>query len=605
MNSSVILDEGQVQNFIDYISRESEVSFDFLRYISCEWRINSVQRKTLKNFQEILDVADTNQAILFLLCSKGLGEINDAMRIVSSRKNLNLVDYVLMIECIVHHGGGFRFAESETKIIVNTATELLRSESNSAIRVFCVVRLYLYYASCKSRHFVVMKHYLQDFVKSDISSITGFAALWDYHDSAYILLKDFVETDSDLVGIRDLLISATRKKVDDFSKDFSKVVKLDWYATSRPSKKKICFLSHRTSLYTSYAITRPVYSFLRGLRSSSADQFDFYWYTLGPAADDTVEELENMGIKVRRFDRIKDYREKVLHLLNAFDNDEIDVVINDCPSFAVILLYSVRVAPVQIYFCLGFVYFEFRGVDYLLLPAEEKSNNKLKTDIISYDSYNWLESRFLEGRNSKDKAQSILEIVFYPKVRQRGLQIKHVVGCYGRFDKISEEYLSVIKAILDRKEDVAFLAFGPGNRSKVINYFTENGLRDRVIISGPADPHMLGWAFDVFCEQWPIWSGLSSLEMMSKGIPVVSYMYEDLALFIEPYLSLRDSQLVTTSHQEYIEMVIRLLEDKRYYEIRQNDAKEVSGKVTNLAGRAKDVGKQILLALERTPKYQP
>ena len=148
---------------------------------------------------------------------------------------------------------------------------------------------------------------------------------------------------------------------------------------------------------------------------------------------------------------------------------------------------------------------------------------------------------------------------------------------------------------------MAFLAFGPGNRSQVINYFTENGLRDRVIISGPADPHILGWAFDVFCEQWPIWSGLSSLEMMSKGIPVVSYMYEDLALFIEPYLSLRDSQLVTKSHQEYIEMVIRLLEDKRYYEIRQNDAKEVSGKVTNLAGRAKDVGKQILLALERTP----
>ena len=58
---------------------------------------------------------------------------------------------------------------------------------------------------------------------------------------------------------------------------------------------------------------------------------------------------------------------------------------------------------------------------------------------------------------------------------------------------------------------------------------------------------------------------------------------------------------MTKSHQEYIEMVIRLLEDKRYYEIRQNDAKEVSGKVTNLAGRAKDVGKQILLALERPP----
>ena len=51
-------------------------------------------------------------------------------------------------------------------------------------------------------------------------------------------------------------------------------------------------------------------------------------------------------------------------------------------------------------------------------------------------------------------------------------------------------------------------------------------------------------------------------------------------------------------------MVIRLLEDKEYYKIKQNSAKEIPKKVTNLDERAKDVGRQILLALEQKLETQ-
>ena len=61
---------------------------------------------------------------------------------------------------------------------------------------------------------------------------------------------------------------------------------------------------------------------------------------------------------------------------------------------------------------------------------------------------------------------------------------------------------------------------------------------------------------------------------------------------------MRDSELVVASHQEYVDMVIRLLEDQEYYRIKQNSVKEVSRRVTDLDGRAKDVGRQILLVLE-------
>ena len=209
VNFSAVLSEDQVQDFIDYIVQKNEIRFDFIRYIAYEWDINPTQRKTLKNLRKVLNVADTNQAILFLLCSKGLGEISDGMKVVSSRANLNLMDYVLMIERIVEYIGGFRFDKNETEIIAKTATELLKSETNPSIRVFCVIRLHLYYRSCRSRYFVGMKHYLRGFVASDISSITDFNVLHDYYQAAYLFLWHFCETDSDLVEIRDLLIDAT------------------------------------------------------------------------------------------------------------------------------------------------------------------------------------------------------------------------------------------------------------------------------------------------------------------------------------------------------------------------------------------------------------
>ena len=598
MNSPTILDENQVQNFIDYITRKSEVSLDFIRYIAYEWRINPTQRKTLEYLRKVLDVTDTNQAILFLLCSKGLGEIGKGKKKVLLEQNISLKTYFEIIELIVQHGEGFQFDDDETAIIADKVIEL-KSEPDSATRVFCVQRLSLYYMSCRSRYFVSMKNYLRDFLKTDILSITNLAVLHDYYQAAFFFFSHFTETDSDQVEIRDLLIDATRQKMDDFSVDFSKIVKPIRRSIRSTKKKKVCFLSHKTILYGPYANTRAFYSFLKGLHSSSADQFDFYWYALGTTTDETVEELKSMGVEVRRFDQITDVQEKRIHLLNSFDNDGIDVVISDYANFWVMLIYSIRVAPIQIYFSFGFVYFEFEGVDYLLLSKEEKLNDKIKTDIVDYESYNWLESRFLEGPNSKDEARLNLETTFYPAVRQLAPQAKYIIGCYGRFELVSEEYLSVIKTILNEKDDVIFFVFGPGDRSSAANYFTRNGLRDRVIISGTSDPHVLGWTLDIFCEQWPVWSGQSSLEVMAKGIPVVSYMHEDLSSFIEPYLPLRDSELVTMSHQEYVDMVIRLLEDKEYYEIKQNSVKEVSKKVTNLDERAKDVGRQILLVLEQ------
>ena len=80
MNSPTILNENQVQNFIDYITQKNEVSFNFIRYLVYEWHVNPAQGEILRNLRKVLDVTATSQAILFLLCSKGLGEIGQGKK---------------------------------------------------------------------------------------------------------------------------------------------------------------------------------------------------------------------------------------------------------------------------------------------------------------------------------------------------------------------------------------------------------------------------------------------------------------------------------------------------------------------------------------------
>ncbi len=90
VNFSAILSEDQVQDFIDYIVQKNEIRFDSIRYIAYEWDINPTQRKTLKNLRKVLNVADTNQAILFLLCFKGLSGLEKGMEVILLRDNIDL-----------------------------------------------------------------------------------------------------------------------------------------------------------------------------------------------------------------------------------------------------------------------------------------------------------------------------------------------------------------------------------------------------------------------------------------------------------------------------------------------------------------------------------
>ena len=130
MNSPVVLNEDQVQGFIDYIIQKDEVSLDFIKYLTFEWQVNPTQGRILRHLRKVADINVPSQAILFLLCSKGLSELERGTRVILLRDNVSLKDYLETIESIVLHCEGFQFNQNEIKIIVNKAVELLEGEKD-------------------------------------------------------------------------------------------------------------------------------------------------------------------------------------------------------------------------------------------------------------------------------------------------------------------------------------------------------------------------------------------------------------------------------------------------------------------------------------------
>ena len=90
VNSPTIVNEDQVQDFIDYITQKSEVSFDFIKYLTFEWQVNPTQRRTLQHLRKVVNINVPSQAVLFLLCSKGLSGLEKGMEVILLRDNIDL-----------------------------------------------------------------------------------------------------------------------------------------------------------------------------------------------------------------------------------------------------------------------------------------------------------------------------------------------------------------------------------------------------------------------------------------------------------------------------------------------------------------------------------
>ena len=109
-----------------------------------------------------------------------------------------------------------------------------------------------------------------------------------------------------------------------------------------------------------------------------------------------------------------------------------------------------------------------------------------------------------------------------------------VIGAFARMEKFKKPFLTFLDRLLNHNLNIKIILAGPNNSEHVYKELEFFIKRQRVILLGRSNVHLLGHCLDIGIDTFPTHSGFSIMEIMAKGIPVVSKKDKEMtALGIE------------------------------------------------------------------------
>jgi glycosyltransferase involved in cell wall biosynthesis len=162
-----------------------------------------------------------------------------------------------------------------------------------------------------------------------------------------------------------------------------------------------------------------------------------------------------------------------------------------------------------------------------------------------------------------------------------------VMGCIGRDDKInSPAFLDAVCTLLKKYPRTVFLWTGYTRLPAIQKHFENAGVADRCHYIGWVNTKLYAQVLDIFLDSFPFPCGLTALQAMAAGTPIVFYNSEEvlnigIPLLINPVFngeagseeekrriaevfharSPRPLYLMANTPAEYVEMASRLIED--------------------------------------------
>ena len=207
---------------------------------------------------------------------------------------------------------------------------------------------------------------------------------------------------------------------------------------------------------------------------------------------------------------IYDLTQKVLNIRKDMITREIDVLIGmgGRPEFN--MLFSTRTAPIQLYWSHGNYQYALDEVDHLIkhgfIGDKFEIHNERK--FLQFPDYTSKESL-----NPKIGRKEISE------EKERFPKDKIVLGTIGRLIKLeSDEYLQSVIDVMKRHENTIYLACGHGKPQAIIPKLKENGIEDRWYFTDQINSHIYGHLIDIWPNTFPYNQGLSTLEVVAKGV---------------------------------------------------------------------------------------
>ena len=97
-----------------------------------------------------------------------------------------------------------------------------------------------------------------------------------------------------------------------------------------------------------------------------------------------------------------------------------------------------------------------------------------------------------------------------------------VIGSFARMEKFTEPFLDFLSRILAQENTFKVILAGPNNNKSVIEKLKRFVEEKRAIILPSVDVNIVGHCLNIGLDTFPLHSGYAVLELMAKGIPVLS-----------------------------------------------------------------------------------
>ena len=283
------------------------------------------------------------------------------------------------------------------------------------------------------------------------------------------------------------------------------------YPETNQKPPKVCFL-----LYSSVflAHTRNLFNYLKGFSQLTSKPIQpILIIAFDSPSHEILTLARECGVAVLHFSRVdlKPF-DRLLRIRQWGVENEIAALVNTCIPITMPFAFSMRIAPVQIYWSMKYHSIEFDEIDgYLTTGSFEKYR--------TIDGKKWRVGHAAFNSLYKSEFKGNAEIKRRELTNDKNCVI---FGCLGREAKINnDEYAEAVAQILTQVPNSIYIWTGRINHPEISSRFRKLGILDRCQFIGWVNTALYSQVLDVFLDSFPFASGHTAFESMAAGCPVV------------------------------------------------------------------------------------
>lgn len=251
-------------------------------------------------------------------------------------------------------------------------------------------------------------------------------------------------------------------------------------------------------------------------RPDSKEWSDPIVYTLEGYSPEFNNEFESVGASVINLATLvpdAGYLQRFRMLRELIAQDKVShLVWVSAPLYAEFAM-AMRLAPAQVLWTLKFHPFQIPEIDgYITYGAWSE-------DVRVVHGEKWQVVPFMMAKEFESVSEEMVS-----KAREPFSRYEVLFGALARTEKIdSEPYLKCVVRILKENPHSAYLWTGRAKHYGIQRQFEEAGVADRCHFIGWVSTPVYARVLDVFLETFPFGCGLTGIQALAAGTPLVSY----------------------------------------------------------------------------------